>query len=182
VSTSDWSGAIADFTSALDLDPQRADTYVSRGWARLVASRDGADDDARAYLNLRRGDRYAAYMAILGALGARRAGRDAEADAFLDAGLAGIASPRAWPAPILRYLKHTLSLSDLLATAADDAQAAEAHALAGLDLLFAGFKSEAIEHLRAVRDCTRGRGVALELARATLERIDGTSPLPEPIP
>ena len=132
--------------------PVRPTLYVSRGWARLIAGREGANDDASAYLDLRRGDKYAPYMAILGALAARRAGRDGEANAFLDAGLANIVSPGAWPAPILRYLKHTTTAADLLAAAGDDAQAAEAHAFAGIDLLSRGFKADALEHLRWLLD------------------------------
>ena len=94
----------------------------------------------------------------------RRAGRDGEANAFLDAGLANIASPGAWPAPILRYLKHTTTTTDLLAAAAgNDAQTAEVHAFAAIDLLSRGFKADALEHFRWIIDHAADRTVALEL-------------------
>jgi tetratricopeptide (TPR) repeat protein len=178
----DWGGAIADYTTALGLDPRHADAHVARGWARLIAGRDGASDDASAYLSQRRGDdKYAAYMAILGALDARRTGHDAEAGAFLDLALANTA-PSTWPAPILRYLHHTTTANALLAAAGDDAQTAEAHAFIGLDLLYSGFRAGAVEHLGWVRDHSPVATIALGLARETLQRIEGQENLPPALP
>jgi hypothetical protein len=148
----------------------------------LIAGREGANIDAGAYLDLRQADRYAPYMAILGALSARRAGLEAQANGFLDRGLAGLSAPAAWPAPMLRYLKHTATVSDLLAAAADDAQAAEAHALAGIDLLSRGFKGDALEHLRWVCDHAAPGTVGRDLACETLRRVGGPAALPEPLP
>ena len=33
----DWPGAIAEFSSVIERDPDRVDAYVARGWARLCA-------------------------------------------------------------------------------------------------------------------------------------------------
>jgi tetratricopeptide (TPR) repeat protein len=178
----DWGGAIDDFTNVIERDPRHADAYVSRGWARLITGREGANEDARAYLNLQRGDdRYAPYMAILGTLAARRIGHEAEANEFLDLALANT-SPPAWPAPVLRYLKHTVNATDLLAATVDDGQVAEAHAFIGIDLLFAGFRSGAVEHLGWVRAHAVEHSFALELARETLRRVEGQQGLPPALP
>ena len=48
----DWLGALADYDRAVTIDPKRAETYVARGWARLGAGVEWADNDARAYLAL----------------------------------------------------------------------------------------------------------------------------------
>ena len=153
------------------LDPRHADLYVSRGWARLIAGREGANDDASAYLDLRAGRQVRPLHGDPRRPGGAAIGRDGEANAFLDAGLANIVSPGAWPAPILRYLKHTTTATDLLAAAGDDAQAAEAHAFAGIDLLSRGFKADALEHLRLDSSTMRAdRTVATRAARETLRR------------
>jgi tetratricopeptide (TPR) repeat protein len=178
----DWDGAIADFTHAIALDPRNADAHAWRGWSRLIADRDGADEDAKAYLALRpRDEKSTAYMAILGTFAARRNSRDAEADGFLAEALANT-SPRSWPAPALRYLRHTITAKDLLAAAADDGQTTEAHAFLGIDLLLAGHKTAAAEHLRWTRDHGTGSPVALDLAREALRRIETLDPSPAPLP
>ncbi len=178
----DWPGAIADFSRIIELDPRRADAYAWRGWSRLVAAVDGADDDARSYLQLRRrDDSNAAYMAILGALASRRAGRGPEAEAFLDEAIVNI-SPRSWPAPVLRYLKHLITAEALLDSAADDRQMTEARAFLGLDLLDAGHRTAAVEHLRWVCEHGVDRIVAPDLAREALRRIEGGDSLPPAIP
>lgn len=185
-SRGDWDGAIADFTRVIELDPRHADAYVSRGWSRLVAGRGGASDDARTYLDMKRGDdKNAAYMAILGALAARRDGRTAEADVFLDEANANT-SPRAWPAPVLRYLRGTGTAPALFDAAGDVGQKIEAHTFLGVDLLFAGDPAGAAEHLRWVLRQADQRNLAIDLARETLRRVGdrGTThaPAPSPLP
>lgn len=153
-----------------------------RGWARLIDGRPGADEDARAYLGLRRGDDpYAAYMAILATLSTRRDGQSRHASDLLDQALAN-APPTTWPAPVLRYLKHTINAQELLAAAPGDDQAAEAHAFLGLDLLFSGFSSDALIHLRWVCDHAHRQTLANDLARATLLRLEPADNLPVPLP
>jgi tetratricopeptide (TPR) repeat protein len=178
----DWDGAIADFSRVIEIDPRHADAFVSRGWSRLIAGREGANDDARVYLDLKRGDdKYAAYMAILGTLGARRVGRESEADGFLAEAIANT-PPRTWPAPVLRHLRGTTTVEALLDAAIDDSQKTEAHAFVGVDRLFAGDQAAALEHLRWVLQHGVKSTLAIELAQETLRRIEGRNTLPEPIP
>ncbi|KAJ3062914.1 hypothetical protein HK102_008609, partial [Quaeritorhiza haematococci] len=96
----DWAGAIAAFDKAVAADPRRGDSYIARGWSRLCADVDGAETDARAYLNLKGwADPASPYMAMLGVLAERRVGRDPAAYAFLEEALARLPQQDAWPRP-----------------------------------------------------------------------------------
>ena len=101
-SRGDWGGAILEFSRAIARDSNRADAYVARGWARLCVEDAGCEADARSYLNLKGWrDRLSPYMALLGVLGARQAGKDDEAQTLLDEAIAN-SSPGSWPLPVLR--------------------------------------------------------------------------------
>jgi tetratricopeptide (TPR) repeat protein len=166
----DWTGAVAEFTRAIEADPKSADGYALRGWSRLCAGAPGADADARAWLGLATWrDPFAPFMALLGALAARRDGRDLAADAFLDEALAN--TRPGWPAPLFRYLKGQTTAADLVAAAGDDpAREAEARAVIGFDLFGRGDRPVALDHLRWVLDHGTDRSMAKDLARATLHR------------
>ncbi|MBV8555966.1 MAG: hypothetical protein JO116_10400, partial [Planctomycetaceae bacterium] len=160
----------------LEIDPANVEALVSRGWSRLGSGGDRAEAEARAYLDLKRGrDAFASYMAILGALGARRAGHTVEAQAFLDEAIAGT-PPLLWPMPVLRYLNHEIPAQVLLDATKDDREATEAHAFLGLDLLQSGDHPGALEHLRWVRDHGIRRSIATDVAHATLDRIEVARP------
>lgn len=169
---SDWPGAIEEFSRVIELDRSRAEAHVARGWARLCAGLPGAENDARAFLDLKGWrDRLSPYMALLGALGARRARNDVRAQTFLDEAVAQTA-PGTWPLPLLRYLRHDLTTQALLDAATSDTQRTEAHAFAALELLARGDRKAARDHLEWVRDHGTRRSIAADLARATLDRID----------
>lgn len=167
----DWPGAIAEFTQALDLDPQNADALASRGWSRACAALPDADADARAWLNLKTWrDPFAPYMALLGILSSSRPDQQKQAVAFLDEALANT-SPPAWPAPIFRYLKRTSTSAALLAAAPSIEAQSEAHAVIALDLLRRGEPTAAADHLRWVRDHGITPSIASDLAREALKRL-----------
>ena len=169
----DWRGAVAELDQAIHANPRRADLYIARGWSRLCADLDGAEIDARAYLNLKGwGDPAAGYMAALGALAHRRAGREPDAYAFLEEALAKLPRQDAWPKPVLLLLNGDLSGEALIDRAGNDVQRAEAHAILALDLLRQDKTKEAREHLQWVRDNATDRSIAADLARATLARLD----------
>ena len=113
----DWSGALADYDRAITLQPKRADLYVARGWARLGSGSEWADNDARAYLELKGWhDGFSPYMALLAILGARGTPREAEARRLLDEAV--VNSPRrTWPIPVLRYLRGDLDEAALFRAA-----------------------------------------------------------------
>jgi tetratricopeptide (TPR) repeat protein len=168
----DWQGAIAEYDRILAADPNRAEAYLARGWARLCGGDPGAEHDARAYLKLRGyRDRTSSYMVLLGYLAARRAGKEEDAQAFLDEAKDQI-SGDAWPQPVLRLFRREISPRSLLGAAKTETQETEAHTFLALDMLNLGDRRGAIEHLVWVRDHGVSRSIATDVARATLERID----------
>ena len=81
----DWQGAIAEFDRVIAADPNRAEAYLARGWAKFCGGEVGAEHDARAYLKLKGyRERTSSYMVLLGYLSAKRAGKEEDAQAFLD--------------------------------------------------------------------------------------------------
>lgn len=171
----DWPRALEAFDRAVAADPRRAESYIARGWTRLCADVDGAETDARAYLNLQGwGDPASAYMAMLGVLAERRAGRDPAAYAFLEEALAKLSQQDAWPRPALLFLNGDLADADLIARAGNDVQKAEARTVVAMDLLRKRKAREAREHLEWVREHAVDRSIASDLALAVLARLDRT--------
>ncbi|MDG3002281.1 tetratricopeptide repeat protein [Paludisphaera mucosa] len=171
----DWPRAIEAFDRAAAAEPGRAETYIARGWSRLCADVDGAETDARAFLNLAGwADPAAGYMAMLGVLAERRAVRDPAAYAFLEEALAKLPQRTDWPRPVLLHLNGDLPEAELIAAAGNDVQRAEARTIVALDLLRKNKTAEAREHLEWVRGHAVDRSVASDLARAALARLDRT--------
>ena len=171
-SRGDWGGAVLEYSRVIEKDPNRADAYVARGWARLCAGDVRCEADARSYLGLKGWrDRLSPYMALLGVLGARQAGNDAAAGTLLDEAIAN-ATPGAWPLPVLRYLRHDFSTASLLESVANETQKTEAHTFVALELLHRGNRKGAREHLDWVRDHGLSRSIAADVASATRERLN----------
>ena len=167
----DWHGALADYDRAVVLAPRQADAYVARGWSRLSAGVDGADYDARVYLQLKGWrDGLSPYMAILAVLGARQAGRPDAAERVIDEALTNL-SPRAWPVPVLHFLRGQLTETALFQAAVNTRQQAEAHAFLGLDRLRAADRAGATIHLMWARDKGAVGSIAADVARAALGRL-----------
>jgi tetratricopeptide (TPR) repeat protein len=167
----DWSGAIGEYSRVIEGAPDRADAYVARGWARLCSGEPGAETDARAYLNLKGWrERLSPYMALLGFLGAQRAGKQGEAESFLEQAIAQ--TPQGtWPLPLLHYFQHDMPTKALLNTPTNETQETEAHTFVALEMLHRGDREQAHEHLRWVRDHGTSRTIAADVARATLKRL-----------
>jgi len=174
--TGDWRGALADYDRAVVMAPKQAETYIARGWSRLCAGVEGADFDARVYLQLKGWhDEFSPYMAILAALGAAEARRPDDGDRVVDEALANL-SPRLWPVPVLRYLRGQLTEAALLQATVDTRQQAEAHTFLGLERLRTGDRAGAIRHLRWATDHGSGGSIAADAARARLARLESTVP------
>jgi len=171
-SQGDWKGAIAQFDRVIERDPQRAEAYVARGWARYCAGEAGAQSDARSFLNLKGWrDRLSPYMALLGYLGSRRDGKENDARTFLDEAISSSAQTT-WPVPVLHFLRHEISADALLEAAVSDTQKTEAHTFVALELIQRGDLKKAGQHLTWVRVKGVSRSIASDLAKATLERLD----------
>lgn len=168
----DWSGALADYDQAITLQPKRADLYVARGWARLGSGAEWADNDARAYLAIKGWhDGLSPYMAILAALGARGTPRETDARRVLDEAI--VNSPRrAWPVPVLHYLRGDIDEPGLFRAAGSLRQQAEAHAFVGLLRLQAGDRDGALAHLRDAKDHGAAGSIAVDVAKAALRRLE----------
>ena len=172
----DWSGAVASYGKALEADPDNFESLAFRGWSRLIAGESGAADDARLWLD-RKGwrDPFAPYMALLGVLAARGENHPDIAEIFLDEALANTRPP-AWPAPVFRYLKHTIPAADLVSSADTPDHQAEAHVVIGLDLYLGRQPLAATDPLRRAAAQGSERSIARDLARATLARIAAPRP------
>jgi tetratricopeptide (TPR) repeat protein len=171
-SRGDWKAAIAEFDRAIERDPQRAEVYVARGWARLCAADAGAETDARSFLNIKGWrDRLSPYMALLGFLGSQRDDKENDARTFLDEAISSSADAT-WPVPVLHFLRHDISAGALLKAAANDTQKTEAHTFLSLELVQRGDLKKAREHLLWVREQGSSGSIATDLAKATLERLD----------
>ena len=178
----DWSGAITEYTRALEIDPKDADAYGSRGWSRAIAGEPGVEADVHAWFELKGWrDPFAPYVALLGVLAERQAGHESAASAMLDEALANT-QPPSWPAPLFRYLKRTVTSSSLLASADTPEKMTEARAVIGLDLLGRGERSAAIEHLQWVQDHGVKHSIAKDLAHEALRRAEPTPPAAPPDP
>ena len=168
----DWPGAVAAYSRAIELEPEGAEAYAFRGWARLIGGEPGADGDARRWFGLKGWrDPFAPYMALLGVLAAHADGRDLAASAFLDEAIANARPGGLWPTPLFRYLKGALTADGLVAAAGRDPKSlTEAHAVIGLDLLSRGDREAATPHLTWALDQGLDRSIARDLAREALRR------------
>lgn len=164
--------AETELTAALTANPKDRDALWYRAWSRLSLDKgELALADARTYLDpagWRAPD--APYAVFIGVLGARQAGQTAAATSLLDE-CATRCDTSQWPYAIVRYLRRELTESELLAMADSVDKSTEVRTYVGMDLLLAGKRSEAIDHLQWVRDHGNARFIESLLARAQLARL-----------
>ena len=175
--TGDWRGALADYDQAVVLAPEQAENYVARGWSRLGAGVEGGDFDARVYLQLKGWhDGFSPYMAILAVLGARQAQRPADADRVLDEALANL-SPRAWPVPVLRYLRGQLSEDGPVPVGRQRRASKPRPTHSSVSTVCEPATARpALRHLHWARDNGTAGSIAADVARAVLSRVEPASP------
>ena len=173
--------AMRAFNEGLKINPR--DEYFYRAIAYLLLEKrqgQAAVNYADAYLVLKgwRAD-HSPYMALVKYFGLRQAQRVTDAQKALDEAETKVNTTE-WPYPVFRYLKHTLTLAELLAQAGNDQDhLTEAHAYAGLQLSLDGQRELALEHLHWVKEKGNKKFVEYPLALAEIARLEG-GPAPTP--
>jgi tetratricopeptide (TPR) repeat protein len=165
--------AIDSWTKFLELVPGGPEALHNRAWTYMYVGAHGeaAAADARAVLQ---GTSWrtavAPFLVLLAHLGSRQAGLEADARAVLDEA-ARKCDTRAWPYPVIAYLRGELSPDALLAAASNNDKKTEAHAYLGMDLLLRGRIADARDHFMWVKEYGNKRFLEYPLAVAELARL-----------
>ena len=166
--------AFRAFNDGLRLNPKDESFYHSLAYVSLQNGQGQlAVNYAVGYLHLQGWqDEHAPYLALVKYFGLRQVHRELDAQKALDEAIAQITNT-AWPSPVFQYLKHSMTLTELLARAGtDNDQLTEAHAYAGLEFSLAGERELALEHLRWVREKGNKNFVEYPLALAEIGRLE----------
>jgi tetratricopeptide (TPR) repeat protein len=166
----DWLIALKEYDRVLATKPDQTDAYVARGWTRLCAGAEGAADDAHAYCTRKGwGDPFTPYMAVLEALAlSSPASHFARRKALNDS--IGHLNARAWPTPVLHYLRGDLNEMTLLRDAIGPRQQSEAHAFLGIERMRSGETAQGTFHLRKAIELGSAGSIATDISRAMLDR------------
>jgi tetratricopeptide (TPR) repeat protein len=161
-------------SQAIRLDPTNAPFYQSSAFTFLDQAHGiAAAKAALVYLTLKGWrDTHSQYMSLVAHFGFRQANRAADAEKYLDAALARCDSA-AWPYPVLKYLKRTMTAEQLIQASTDNDKLTESHAYIGLDLSLSGHPTEALPHLEWVKKNGNKEFYEYPLALAELGRITG---------
>ena len=174
--------AIKAFEAGLRVNPR--ESYFNRALAYLYLRRgDGERAAVSAYRYLQTAGwraEHSQYMVLLWYFALRQAKHDEFGTRTLRDSFAKV-DPTDWPYPVLQYLDHSLTLSELLAQANDNDKLTEAHAYAGLQLSLNGESQAAIEQLHWVRENGNKSFDEYPLALAELDRLE-TAPAPKTEP
>ena len=168
----EYDKAIQDYDEAIRLDPKYVGAFFYRGTSLLSSRGPKASADFQTTLDVQgwKGE-YAIYATILGQLSARVEGDDDSARKFLS-NAEGKFDEKAWPYPVVQYLRGNLDEAALLKLATDDDQRTEARCHLGFDMLLRGKKDQALEHFRWVKDKGTKTFFEYALAVAELERLE----------
>jgi tetratricopeptide (TPR) repeat protein len=165
--------AIDSWTKFLELVPGGPEALHNRAWTYLYLGAHGqaVASDARTLLQSA-GWRTAVapFLVLLAHLGNRQAGLEADARAVLD-DAARNCDTKAWPYPVIAYMRGELSPEALLAAASNNDRKTEAHAYMGMDLLLRGRVADAREHFVWVKEYGNKRFLEYPLAVAELARL-----------
>jgi lipoprotein NlpI len=155
------------------LVPGGPEALHNRAWTYMYLGAHGeaAASDARTVLQTA-GWRSASapFLVLLAHLGSRQTGNEADARAVLDEA-ANKCDTRAWPYPVIAYMRGELSPDALLTAASNNDRKTEAHAYLGMDLLLRGRVADAQEHFVWVKEYGNKRFLEYALAVAELARL-----------
>jgi tetratricopeptide (TPR) repeat protein len=133
--------------------------------------------DARAYIEKGgRGTESSPYMAFLGALCLLKSGQVAESEKLLEEVRPEIAAD-SWTMKVMDFMQGRTEADKFLSLAKDVNERTEAHAYVGLKDSIAGRRSQAVDHLRWVKDNGTKDFVEYGMSVAELKRLEaGDSP------
>lgn len=171
----DGSKAVEAFNQALKLNPHDTDLLNRISFA-FLEYRLGkpAADYAVAFLKRKHWhDQASLYMALTCHFGFRESQNTVNAGKILTEAEQH-ADTSAWPFPVIKYLKGSLSERDLLVLATDNDKLTEAHAYLGLDLILNGKRDEALSHFNWVTEHGNKKFYEYALTLAELARINSS--------
>jgi lipoprotein NlpI len=158
---------------AIALNPKTPGPYFTRAWVNLyLGNGAAAGDDARAMLERWQPQwvgELPFYMAVVGHLGYRQAGRKEDADKIL-AEAARACTSVAWVCQPIRYLRREQTADELISRANDKDKITEARTYIGVDLALNGKRAEAVTHLEWVRANGNPTFYEYKLANAWLNK------------
>ena len=156
-----------------DSDPR---WYHTRTYDAYILGRDEAVvRSATAYIRAAGlGNESAPYVGYAATLACMRLGRQSEAIAILKK-IEDSVSLGSWQSLVAQFLRGQLAAEQLLAKAKTDGDRTEAHAYIGTLNAVLGKKSEAIVHLRWVKEHGLKNYVEYRMATADLDRLEGAA-------
>ena len=181
----DYRKALNDYGEAIRLDPTYSWPHYNRAIVYFLMDRhkDEVVIDAKAAI-VRAGwkDDSAIYATLIGDFGARRSHHDAAAKRLLD-DAAKKCDTKAWPYPVVRFLRGEIDEAALLALGDDDEKRTEVHCFLGIDHALSGRDDKAREHLQWVKEHGTPCDVQYVIGLAELERLGSKPPVdPNPAP
>jgi len=163
--------ALKDFDRALRHAPYHTNSLFNRAVCKLALGRDGAAEDAEAYLFLAGWyEPRSPYAAILAALDHLASGNSNRAEGLINTALRREDEGQ-WPAPILEYLQGERELRALLFEEVTPSQKVEAYTYAGWKLWMDGRPELARKLFEWVVERSDSPQVPVLLARSALERL-----------
>ena len=162
---------------SIRLNPKPSGPYWTLTWAAATIGKgETAGNMAQAFVYRWRplfaGDP-PYYVTFAGYLGYREASHTEEANKLLAMpGKSSECKDQNWVCRLLKYLRHEISVEQLLSEANDNSKMTEARAYIGIDLALSGRRQEALEHLRWV--VTNGDRTFTEypLAKSWLTKLE----------
>ncbi len=162
---------------SIRLDPKPSGPYWTLAWsAATIGKGEIAGNMAQAFVYRWRplfAGEPPYYVTFAGYLGYREAGHAEEANKLLAApGKSSECKDQNWVCRLLKYLRHEITVEQLLSEANDNGKMTEARAYIGIDLALSGKRQEALEHLRWV--VTNGDRTFTEypLAKSWLTKLE----------
>lgn len=167
--------ARSDYNRAIAIDPRYSLAYFQIVVFGYMYDTKIIDETiVRQIKNCGPKDQFVIYSELYGRFAAQKSGRPKLAKKYLD-DAATSCDPKAWPYPVIKYLREEIDENAALAAATDLGQKTEAHCYLGLDLAYRGRKDAAIEHFRWVEQNGVRTFSEYEVAIDELKEIDASN-------